>query len=385
MLIITYNNTKPNERKFEYSIVGNNNVDNIVFDCSRINGGEGIDITELDAYVKIESKDKSYVDKIKVWLDANRRISFPLLAKTTAHKVFYVQLSFEDEDYKYQTQVVEITLKNSINADEEITNNYPTILKQLEDNDAEQEESIGDLEDRVDAIEPHLSVGELFDKHEGYEYGLKFKRTCQIAFTEAKSKGNHFVRMNGIDTKKSNQITNIEFDVGDEFGFQSFLEEFFNLTLTSIQDISLTDNELRTLFPKLMNYNVPLNEKNGNTSVRRHYIFYAETNAIENVLADAWHYNAQTPTTSGFHNLLRTLQHLQEHTSPKPAYATRGQFKFIANFVPKFTQISGKRVLYKWEGRMFNTYIDLVIHCSYVENDENPFKLLFIPKFKSFK
>ena len=60
MLYIHYNQTKPNQTAFEYAIQGNNNVDVVCFDIKEIE--LGFEPTHI--YVKVQSKDKKYIDKI---------------------------------------------------------------------------------------------------------------------------------------------------------------------------------------------------------------------------------------------------------------------------------------------------------------------------------
>lgn len=188
MLSIIYNGIKPNEYKFEYSVIDNNKVDFIDFSFSYLPEGT--------PFVKIESKDKKYVDKIDVSeYVSSGHIVFPLLAKTTAHKVIRVQLSFETSETKWQTEVVEITLKNSVRADEEIANNYPTALKQIE----------------IKVSKLHPKSEHNFIKYT-QEMGLQGCRLtlpceCRVLLTENVNKCSKLVRSRYIDKKQGNKIT----------------------------------------------------------------------------------------------------------------------------------------------------------------------------------
>lgn len=127
MLYIHYNQTKPNQTAFEYAIQGNNNVDVVCFDIKEIE--LGFEPTHI--YVKVQSKDKKYIDKIEL-TESNGVLNWHLLAKTTRHKVVSVQLSFETDTQYFQTEMVELTLKPYINAEEEIENDYPLVLQDLQ-------------------------------------------------------------------------------------------------------------------------------------------------------------------------------------------------------------------------------------------------------------
>lgn len=128
MLYIHFNNQVPNEKKFEYSIMGNNQVDVVKFDVSNVQ----LDFEPTNIYVKVQTKDKRYVDKIAL-TDESGTLTWNLLAKTTAHKVVECQLSFEDRNGNYyQTEMFELTLKPNINADGTIENDYPSVLQDFE-------------------------------------------------------------------------------------------------------------------------------------------------------------------------------------------------------------------------------------------------------------
>lgn len=127
MLYIHYNQTKPNETEFEYAIQGDNNVDVVDFDISDIQ----LDFEPAHTYVKVQSKDKKYIDKIELSAN-NSHLLWNLKAKTTRHKIVNVQLSFETEQKCFQTEMVELTLKPYINADQTIGNDYPTVLQDLQ-------------------------------------------------------------------------------------------------------------------------------------------------------------------------------------------------------------------------------------------------------------
>lgn len=129
MLYIHFNNKVPNEKKFEYAVQGNNKVDVITFDISNI---AELDFEPAHTYVKVQTKDQKYVDKIELTNNGGGILTWNLLAKTTRHRLIECQLSFETIDKCYQTEMFELTLKANIDADGEIENDYPTILQDLQ-------------------------------------------------------------------------------------------------------------------------------------------------------------------------------------------------------------------------------------------------------------
>jgi len=155
MLNITFNKTKPSQRQYEYSIVGNAQVDVVRFVLqSDICSEYGlIDLSNFNVYVKVQSAGGEYIDKISATseFDGEKNtltVDFMLLKKTTQFKNISLQLQFESDEgvIVAQTEIVCLTLKGSINADKEIPDLFPSVLSQMEHELADHEERIEELE-----------------------------------------------------------------------------------------------------------------------------------------------------------------------------------------------------------------------------------------------
>lgn len=63
------------------------------------------------------------------------RLIYRLRRKTTSHPAFEMQLQFEKEDsgdcVVWQTEIINVTLSRAIEADETITEKYPSVLQDL--------------------------------------------------------------------------------------------------------------------------------------------------------------------------------------------------------------------------------------------------------------
>ena len=209
MLSIIYNGIKPNEYKFEYSVIDNNKVDYIDFSFDNQHDGT--------PFVKIESKDKKYVDKIDVSeYVSNGHIIFPLLAKTTAHKVIRVQVSFEASETKWQTEVVEITLKNSVRAEEEIANNYPTVLQNIQTRLNHSDKKFVHL---------HSNFG----NNQKASFSITLHEDVRVAYTVNDRKNSKCQKGKWLNTKKGNHITNVVLPKGT-YEFYDLINELLGET-----------------------------------------------------------------------------------------------------------------------------------------------------------
>lgn len=135
MLVINYNGNKPTSDYFKYSVQGNNQADIIrfVIDAKQ----EHINLTnDFRFYANIQGVDDDFVDKVELSNIENDgdvlTIDFYLQKKHTEHKQIEVCLSAETNRVCWKTQLVKITIYNSVNADDTIVNDYPTILQQLQ-------------------------------------------------------------------------------------------------------------------------------------------------------------------------------------------------------------------------------------------------------------
>lgn len=100
---------------------------------------EGVDLSEFTPYVKIQNEKDGYIDKDgKITVETTEtklRLIYRLRRKTTSHPAFEMQLQFEKEDsgdcVVWQTEIINVTLSRAIEADETITEKYPSVLQDL--------------------------------------------------------------------------------------------------------------------------------------------------------------------------------------------------------------------------------------------------------------
>ena len=139
MLVINYNGNKPTTDYFKFSVQGNNKADTIRFLVSLNQSGLVFD-ENYHYYAKVQSVDDDYYDKVElseVEFDDSRNLlkaDFILKAQQTSHKQIEVSLSCEnlDSEVVWQTQLVKVAIANGVNADEEIADQYPSVLQDLQ-------------------------------------------------------------------------------------------------------------------------------------------------------------------------------------------------------------------------------------------------------------
>jgi len=139
MLVISYNGNKPTTDYYKYSVQGNNNADIIRFSVSLTQGS--LVFSDLfHIYAKVQSVDDDFYDKVEltdVEFDDSENLlnaHFLLESKHTSHRQIEVSLCCEniDSEIVWQTQLVKIAIANGVQSEEEIANQYPTILAQLQ-------------------------------------------------------------------------------------------------------------------------------------------------------------------------------------------------------------------------------------------------------------
>lgn len=148
MLIINYNGNKPISNSYNFSVNGNNNADVIKF---VLNGYQGdLLLVNYSIYANIQNELGDFIDKVELDLetlqideDGILSVELKLMKKHTENKSIFLSLSFEDESVVWKTQTVKININCGVSADEEIANNYPTILQQLEERIRELEQGGG--------------------------------------------------------------------------------------------------------------------------------------------------------------------------------------------------------------------------------------------------
>lgn len=139
MLVINYNGNKPTADYFKYSVQGNNKADAIRFLVS-LNQGGLVFNENYHYYAKIQSEIDDFYDKVELseieFDDSNNLLKaiLHLESKHTSHEKIEVSLCCENinDEIVWQTQLVKIAIPNGINTDDEIENNYPSVLAQLQ-------------------------------------------------------------------------------------------------------------------------------------------------------------------------------------------------------------------------------------------------------------
>lgn len=134
MFIIDFRNKKVSQ--YGFSVVNNNDVD-IVHIYSHF-----VQYRDYLVYLKVESEDKSYVDEILIDSENISVEEGALLVKwtmgaiSTQCKKIYIQLEFregnEENSKVAQTNIVSITLGDTIDTSEGAKHLYPQILKELQ-------------------------------------------------------------------------------------------------------------------------------------------------------------------------------------------------------------------------------------------------------------
>ena len=141
-LEIIFSGIKPQHKKFNYSVVGNADVDKITFKItSAIDDTYSLsELATLDTFIKVESVGGEYIDKISAtstFVSGQKpyvQIDFELKAKTTAYRYLNLQVQFEGNGGAKicQTEKVSLELSGNINADQEIADRYPSVLADLQ-------------------------------------------------------------------------------------------------------------------------------------------------------------------------------------------------------------------------------------------------------------
>lgn len=135
MLIIRFCGQDTLIKTFDYSVEDDNQSDVVKFILS--NNQDNLILSNCSAYLKITNASSSMVDKIplsaKVILD---RVEYEwvLERKHTKWKQIKAQLQFEakNQDVVWQTCRFVFNIRKTINADEEIENDNPTILQDFQ-------------------------------------------------------------------------------------------------------------------------------------------------------------------------------------------------------------------------------------------------------------
>ena len=157
-LDITFVGIKPNGKCFDFSVVNNAKVDviNFILTTPLDSVYTLQQLSDLNAYIKVESGGGDYIDKISATStydseNEKLKISFSLRKKTTSHKNIALQLQFEDlhNEVISQTEIVALSLRGTINADKEISDKFPYAIQILE---GQVEELANEVNGKVDKV-----------------------------------------------------------------------------------------------------------------------------------------------------------------------------------------------------------------------------------------
>ena len=135
-----------NVSEYHLSVINNAKVDKIKF-FSHFK-----DYADYSIYLKVESDDHEYIDKIAIEqgdisiVEDALVIDWTLSAISTRFKKIYVQLQFEKQGDIAQSRIVGIILNDTIDVDKGLKRLYPKVLERLE-------EEVKNLEERVTRLE----------------------------------------------------------------------------------------------------------------------------------------------------------------------------------------------------------------------------------------
>lgn len=130
-MTIEFIENKPPQYFYTYSVIGNENTDiiELVFDTVQL----GIDLSKTTPQIKVVATEKSYVDILSnldsVVKDEKIHIYWMLKKPVTLCKNVDVQVEFLALEQKWQSQMFNLTLDNTLSAEEEIEKIYPTALE----------------------------------------------------------------------------------------------------------------------------------------------------------------------------------------------------------------------------------------------------------------
>lgn len=157
MLVINFKGKTPQQNFYSIGVKDNNKANKIMFVLSAYQ--QDVNLGEYTPYLKVQSKEHDYIDKIvlestkDVISDDILNIVWTLTSKSTQYRNLELQLQFQsdnNDEVVWQTMIVEIELSETIKADKEVNEKYPTELAQLEKEVASYSGRIEECEEKVD-------------------------------------------------------------------------------------------------------------------------------------------------------------------------------------------------------------------------------------------
>ena len=256
MLIINYKGITPQNRFYNLGVRGDSKSNIISFIVQ--SEQEDVVLSELSAYLKVQNKEHDYIDKIELngVFDEDSgliTLNWEMTRKSTQYRNLELQLVFEDSDNDilWQTQIVELELSNTIEADKEISEKCPTILEQLE-------KLIKDIEAHAEIIttmvyfEDELTIQTENAKGEIHTHKVNIPTSDKVVKTNSANK------VYGTDNQ-GNQITYDKDDFGkvDDVkvnGTSVVSDKVANIDLTPYEEkanktTSISQNSTDTQYP----------------------------------------------------------------------------------------------------------------------------------------
>ena len=211
------------QERYKYAVKANNKSNTIIFKFSKQQDSIALDPNK-HFYVKVQNSGKTFTDKdpnVVVTSDEkNVFISWTMLRKVTAYKNIDVQVQYEDEDVDivWQSAIVNIDLFQTIPADKEIEDKYPSILMA-------HQQKLDEFERRIKALEDapaptHVWGGITGDIHDQTDLMEIIKDINSAISSEATARINADTTLhNEIEAEKTarqNDVRGIEAELGEK-------------------------------------------------------------------------------------------------------------------------------------------------------------------------
>lgn len=139
-----------NVSEYHLSVVNNSNVDTVKIFSQFVN------YQDYSIYLKVESDNGEYVDKIAIEQGDISIVKDALVVKwtlgevSTRFKKINIQLQFEKDDEVAQSNIVSIVLNDTIDVNKGLKRLYPCVLTRLEQQVAELTREVEELKHKGD-------------------------------------------------------------------------------------------------------------------------------------------------------------------------------------------------------------------------------------------
>ena len=269
MLVINFKGITPQQRFYSYAVQGNNKSNIIRFVVEQDQENE--DLHTMSCYLKVANKEHNYIDKIKLSEVATENgyitLSWEMTRKSTRYRNLELQLQFESEDEDdiiYQSQIIELELNNTINADKEIEEEYPSELQRLNKEVKEVKEDVTDLDNEV-----KTKVSKTSETNKVYGTDENGNQTLypKDSFGQVED-----VKVNG-ESVVENKVANIDLTL-----YAKKIGELPSITITSNTTIEDLFNEYPNLDNTLFTLKI-----NGLNVAKRFIVIIHKYNVIANI------------------------------------------------------------------------------------------------------